>query len=108
MRIDCFIPYGSQAITTGAASVTTALTRGTVVRVFNAGAFPVFLRFGDASAVAVAGDCGLATNGVESFSVAPDTYQQAGNMGGQGPTYIAVISPGGAGSVNVTTGEGGN
>jgi hypothetical protein len=101
-----FTPYASTAVATGLASVTTALPGvGSVVRLFNNSTFPVFVKFGTSAVVATASDVGIPAGGVESFNVAPNAHA----MGGAwipNKQFVAAISPGGVGSLTITTGEG--
>lgn len=105
MKIDAFIPFACKTLTTGAASAAVSLDVGATVRVFNNSTFPVFLRFGDSAVVATADDTGIPPNGVEFFSVVPNAQAQVPNP--SAVVYIAAISPGGAGSLNIATGDGG-
>lgn len=105
MKIDPFLPFACKTLTTGAASASVELGVGATVRVFNNSTFPVFVRFGDAGAVATADDTGIPPNGVEYFSVAWNPQAQVPNP--SAVVYIAAISPGGAGSLNIATGDGG-
>jgi hypothetical protein len=107
--INIFCPYGSTAIATGAASVNVQLPgSGSVVRLFNNSTFPVFIRFGaDSTVTASSSDVGIPAGGVESFSVAPNPKAMGiGIPANQAQPFIAAISPGGVGSLTITTGEG--
>jgi hypothetical protein len=81
---------------------------GSIVRLFNNSTFPVFIRFGaDNTVTATANDVGLPAGGVESFSVAPNPKAMGiGMPANMNQPFIAAISPGGAGSLTITTGEG--
>lgn len=103
MRIDVFIPYASANLVTGAATASQVLTTGTCVRVVNTGAVTVFLAFGGASVVATANSMALLAGATEIFGVGPDPIA---STAGLSPTFIAAISPAGAGSINIATGEG--
>lgn len=106
MNVDIFQAYSSQNLVTGAASKAAVLPAyGATLRLFNNSSFPVFVRFGAVGAVALDSDIGIPAGGVEKFSVAqlgpPAMVQNP-----SGVWYIAAISPGGAGSLNIQTGAG--
>ena len=108
-ELTIFTPYASTALVTGAASANVQLPgRGSTVRLFNNSTFPVFIRFGaDNTVTATANDVGMPAGGVESFSVAPNQFAMGiGLPANQTTPFIAAISPGGAGSLTITTGEG--
>lgn len=102
-----FTPYASTAFATGVASANVVLPgAGSIVRLFNNSTFPVFIRFGaDSTVTATANDVGLPAGSVESFSVAPNQFAMGGAFM-QNRQFVAAISPGGVGSLTVTTGEG--
>jgi len=83
-------------LVTGAASANIAIAPaiGMNIRVFNAGAFPVSFRYGVGAQVAIAADLTLAPN-------------QSILLNSNGANNLAAISPGGAGSINISIGYGG-
>ena len=103
MRIDVFIPYASANLATTAATASQALTTGTCVRIVNTGTVTVFIAFGNASVVATANSMAVLAGATEIFGVGADPIA---SIGGVAPTFIASISPAGAGTLNITTGEG--
>ena len=95
-----FRPYGgteSIAATTVSANALMGydgLFKSRTVRVYNAGAATVFLRFGGPSVVAVATDMPIPTGIIEMFRPPRDA------------THVAAITSAATATVYVTTGEG--
>lgn len=83
-------------LVTGAASTNIAIAaaNGQNIRVLNTGTFPVSFRYGAGAQVSVAADLTLAPN-------------QSILVNSNGANNLAAISPGGAGSINITIGYGG-
>lgn len=107
MNIDIFAVYASQNLVTGVASAAALLGPGSVVRLWNNSTFNVFVRIGAPGVTATdLVDVGIPPNGVEMFRIAPMMVNAAIQPNTSGLWYIAAISPGGAGNLNVQTGEG--
>lgn len=106
MNVDIFQAYSSQNLATSAASAAALVpSYGATLRLFNNSSFPVFVRCGGIGVVATDADIGIPAGGVEKFSVAQ--LAPPGSFPNQsGVWYIAAISPGGAGILNIQTGAG--
>jgi len=92
-----FLPsFPGVNLVTGAASANVAIVSaiGQNIRVFNAGTFPVSFRYGTGVQTAVVTDLTLAPN-------------QSILLNSNGANNLAAISPGGAGSINISIGYGG-
>lgn len=93
--IQPFAPLGSTSVVAPSGSTgRTRLTGGSAVRICNSGTVSVFIKFGNSGVVATTSDMEIPAGVVEIFLLPPSAE------------FIAYITAGAAGALNMTTGEG--